>query len=285
MREGLLEVETPLLRSATTTDPYINHLQVSHLNQTFFLQSSPEHAMKYLLARGSGSIFQICKAFRGEELGKYHRSEFTMLEWYVLDWSSEDLLNQTIRLLKSLITFTSIDRISYRECFEKFLGINPFDISLNELKKQTGEYVDVENIAGFSFDECLHLLFSAKIESQFLKENITVVFDFPESQAALSALEVDADGNVIAKRFEIYFGGLELANAYQEEQSEKLLRSRFKQENGIRSELGKNVVPIDEELLSAMAKGLPACSGIALGLDRLLMLRLGQDDIKKVLSV
>jgi len=263
--EGLLEVETPLLASSTTTEPYLDHLSVLVAGVKNYLLSSPEFAMKRLLVQGSGSIFQICKAFRAEEEGRFHRSEFSMLDWYMLDWKLEQLMDQVERLLISIVPIapasTSVQKKSYGECFQKIFLQNPHTINLESLKSLVAESIEVENLESFSKDECLHLLFSEKIEKSFEKNKITFIYDFQESQAALAEFYTDGYGEGVAKRFEVYAGGLELANAYQEETSTENLRERFQQDNRIRKSLGKEQGLIDEVFLTAMEKGIPIVFG------------------------
>jgi lysyl-tRNA synthetase class 2 len=283
--ENVLEVETPLLSKSTTTDPYLNHIEVVDASAQKYLLSSPEFAMKRLLVKGSGSIFQICKAFRSEEEGRNHRSEFTMLEWYMLDWDIEQLMGQVEKFLNIFLGFDKVIKKSYADCFIDVFDFNPHNIDVSSLRKILSENIEVEHVNSFSIDECLHLLFSEKIESTFNKKCLTFVFDFPASQAALATIEKDQFDNLIAKRFEVYSGGLELANAYQEEASRLELEKRFINENKIREKLRKKPVMIDYQFLAAMEQGLPKCAGIALGLDRLLMLQLNKGDIAEVISL
>jgi len=281
--EGLLEVETPLLRSSSTSDPYIDSLSLAEKTGQY-LQSSPEFAMKELLAQQSGSIFQICKAFRGDEKGRHHRCEFTLLEWYVVNFSWQQLLQQTIRLLRRVVEFDQVIEISYAECFDRYLQIDIFSISIEALRHQLCELMEISAVESFSHDECLHLLFAEYVEPRFSFKDVTVVYDFPASQAALAKLTRNVEGYEVAQRFEVYLSGLELANAYQEESSSILLRSRFQRDNEIRQQLGKPTMDLDETFLSHMNDDFPSCSGIALGVDRLLMARLKKSNISRVLS-
>ncbi len=283
MKEGLLEVETPLLRSATTTDPYLDPVKAKLFGEVYYLQSSPEYAMKELLASGSGSIFQICKAFRSDELGRFHRPEFTMLEWYCVNYDLEALKAQVLRLLNDVVSFKGVEFLSYAESFGRYLSVDPFELDVKALQSLIAKDFDVHELESFSKDECLHLLFSQSIEPKFDPEVLFVVDQYPASQAALANTAKDSQGRGVAKRFEVFLGGIELANAYEEELSEAVLRSRFNQENKLRLAQGKEQIPIDEALLSAMGRGLPRCSGIAMGLDRLLMLKNGSKDISEVL--
>jgi lysyl-tRNA synthetase class 2 len=279
--EQVLEVDTPLLYSSTTTDPYINHLSLSVQEKKFFLQSSPEFAMKRLLADVKVSMYQICKAFRGDEVGSKHNIEFTMLEWYMVNFSLEQLLGQTETLLKRILGVVHSTRLSYREAFLNTLGIDPFSIELQDLFQVLSQKTTAVNISSFSKDECLHLLFAEHIEQSFDPNVLTYIYDFPESQAALAQSALDEFGNNIAKRFEIYCSGIELANAYQEEANPEVLIKRFETENTLRKASSKEEIPVDTQLLESL-KSFPDCSGIAMGFDRLLLLKLSKTSLKEI---
>jgi lysyl-tRNA synthetase class 2 len=280
--EKVLEVDTPLLYPFTSPDPFIQHLSIDLPQGRSYLQSSPEFAMKRILSRVPVSIYQICKAFRAFEEGSRHRSEFTMIEWYMVDYSLEQLMEQCELLLKSLLEFKSVKKISYRETFLKAFDVDPFKVGIDGLREILRNHTSAVNLESFSFDECLHLLFSEKVESGFDLNCLTFVYDFPASQAALAQLAEDEFGNKVAKRFEIYLSGLELANAYQEEASVKVLEDRFKNENNLRKAEGKEVIPIDYSMFEDMEKAFPSCSGIAMGLERLLMIKLNKPSIDEL---
>jgi lysyl-tRNA synthetase class 2 len=281
---AVLEVETPLLCAATATDPYLSSVQVvvdavrSELSvdkpaglsgDLFFLQTSPEFAMKRLLAAGSGPIYQICKAFRNGERGRRHNPEFTMLEWYRPDFDEVMLMDEVEALLKLFLRFERAERVSYRKIFETHLKIDPFtldDQSLREMVQQTTGIRD----DGFERDTFLELLFSHIIEPRLGLCVPCFVYDYPASQAALAEKKTVGDVEV-GSRFELYIGGAEIANGYFELTNAEEQRARFLDDIAQRQREGLFSVPIDERLLAAIAAGLPVCSGVALGLDRLLM--------------
>lgn len=280
--EELVEVDTPLLYSSASPEPYLHHLSLSLNRQKHYLQSSPEFAMKRLLAESKLSMFQICKAFRDEESGSRHLPEFTLLEWYMLDWQLGQLVDQVSRLLQPLLGFQQTHCVSYGECFQNTLSINPHLASLENLHALLKNKTSAVNVDSFTRDECLHLLFADVIEPALDKQVLSFVYDFPASQAALATVVSDEKNQPVAKRFEVFFGGMELANAYQEETSADELRQRFEKQNLIRKAYGAEVVPVDEGLLEALENGFPECAGIALGVDRLLMLTSGSKHIRDV---
>ncbi len=279
--EGLVEVDTPLLYPCATPDPYIHHLSLAVRGEQYFLQSSPEFAMKRLLEKTPVPMYQICKAFRNDGEGSRHKTEFTMIEWYVPRWNLEQLLQQCIRLFECLFETTVVSRISYRDAFLASLNMDPFNSSQKELQSCIKESMDVSNLDSLTKEECIHLLFAEEVEKYFDPDAITFVEDFPAEQAALASCEKDECGNQVAKRFEIYFSGLELANAYQEESESEILRQRFEKDNQLRLKSGMPEIPIDNEFLKAM-KNFPPCAGIALGFDRLLMCKLKVQSIQQL---
>jgi lysyl-tRNA synthetase class 2 len=274
---GVLEVETPLLCQAPVTDPHVQVLSVADR----YLQTSPEYAMKRLLAAGSGPIFQICKAFRGEESGPRHNPEFSMLEWYRPGFGSVDLMQEVEDLLAPLLPGWSWDRISYRQLFLDHLGVDPHQASAEQLEQLAAGRVET-SFRHAGRDDWLGLLMTHVIEPRLGATTMLSVYDYPASQCALARV-YERDGVSVSDRFELYGGGLELANAYCELADPKELMQRFQQDLQ-HSALTASPRPVDQRLLAAMEAGLPHCSGIALGLDRLLMLQLELDDIGKVLT-
>lgn len=284
----VLEVETPILSQAATTDVHLASVAVlRHMagaEQMGYLQTSPEFAMKRLLAAGSGAIYQICKVFRDDEHGRRHNSEFSMLEWYRPSFDLSTLMLEVQDLLACCLGGDlRFERLSYKRAFYERLGLNPLSADLVTLKAKAAElglYVDLGDARLAYVD----LLFSHVVEPTLGKDG-SVVFlcDFPPALASLAKIATDADGEQVASRFEVYINGLELANAYDELADAKELEMRFMADNAERRQLGLPVMPIDKQLLAALPN-MPACSGIALGLDRLLMLKMGVNDISKVLT-
>ncbi len=289
--QNVLEVETPVLSSAAITDPHLQSFSTEFLNQKYYLHTSPEFFMKRLLASGSGDIYQICKVFRDDEQGKNHNPEFTMLEWYRLGFNHhqlmdeiESFLQQVTKIFHSRINILPIKRISYQQAFLDVLGIDPLDINIDELKLITEQY-NIDIPVGMSEqdkDMWLDWLMTQAIAPAFPKQSFTFLYDYPASQAALAKIS-ETDSRV-ANRFEVFLGELELANGFYELTDAKEQRRRFENENKKRVELNLPVMPVDEKLLAALEAGLPECSGVAIGLDRLLMVLLGKDLIEEVIG-
>ncbi len=281
----VLEVETPLLCRAGVTDPAIEALRVEHgssIASPRYLQTSPEYAMKRLLAAGSGPIFQVSRAFRDGEAGSRHNPEFTLLEWYRPGFDHHRLMAETAELVCSCLGSREQSIRSYRELFRGQLGIDPFTASLEKLEALARQHLDVGGMTG-DRDLWLDLLMSHLIEPQLPNPGLMFVYDFPASQAALARI-AEEDGFQVGQRFELYVDGLELANGYCELTDAAEQRARFERDNARRREYGLPEHPLDEALLAALEHGLPACSGVALGLDRLLMLATGATDIREVLA-
>jgi elongation factor P--(R)-beta-lysine ligase len=283
----VLEVETPLLCHATVTNPHIASFNTA-LSFTgnpelepLFLQTSPEYAMKRLLAAGVGSIFQICKAFRNGEYGRYHNPEFTLLEWYRLGFTHHDLMSEVDALLETVLATPKADKISYTELFEMFFSINPHTASQNLLK-------DIANRANLSLvgdhprDTWLDLLMTHLLEPQLGLDRPIFVFDYPYTQAALARISTEEDYQV-AERFELYYKGVELANGYHELCNSAELLCRFEANNMLRKQSLLPIVPIDNYLLEAQAS-FPECAGVALGMDRLLCLATGSNNLADVIA-
>lgn len=284
-KHAAIEVDTRLLDQFSVTDPYMTAFQVINQNNknAGFLQTSPEFAMKRLLAAGSGDIYQLGKAFRADEKGQYHDCEFTLLEWYRLGFSMSDLMDEVFHLITQLIGKKSQQTFSYREAFKKHLNIDPFTISHTELEKISQKKLGLlpDNMLR---DNYLTLLFSELVEPNFDPTKITIVTHYPASQASL-AQTIEQDGFQVAERFEVYCGGVELANGFHELTDAKEQKVRFEMDNQTRHALNYPEIMIDERLIEALESGLPDCSGVALGIDRLLMLQLGEQQISKVLPL
>jgi len=283
-QRDVLEVETPLLSAAASTDLHLHSLAVEGGR---FLHTSPELAMKRLLAAGSGPIFQVCKVFRGGEAGKRHNPEFTMLEWYRPGFSLPQLMDEVADLVGDLVgsespLATPTPVISYRELFQRHLGLDPHTAGDEEIARLGAQHAGGE-LPGMERSNWLELLMSVVVEPR-LPAGSVFVTDFPACQAALSAVEPDDLGEPVARRFELYIDGMELANGYVELRDPAELERRQQQDLARRRLRGLPEVPPDQRLLAAMAAGLPETCGVALGLDRLLMRKLGADDIRAVLA-
>jgi lysyl-tRNA synthetase class 2 len=284
--QGVLEVETPIL-TAGVTDPHIDSIAVHNRvsgdkSDGLFLQTSPEYAMKRLLAAGSGPIYQIARAFRAGELGRRHNPEFSLLEWYRPGFNHQQLMDEVEALVARLLSMdAAAKRISYSELFRQCLALDPLSAKISALRysaETNGINIDDP---GDDRDLWLELLFSHIIEPQIASfGRMVFVTDYPATQAALA--RIDEQGR--AARFELYVDGLELANGFHELLDPIEQRQRFIQDNHRRRAMGKTEMPIDESFLQALEYGLPDCAGVALGLDRLLMCVAGVGNIEQVLA-
>lgn len=280
-----MEVETPLLCHAAVTDPHIQAVDIGgDPGECRYLQTSPEFAMKRLLACHGQSLFQVSKAFRQGDLGRKHNPEFTLLEWYQVGADLNALMDQVESLLQQVSPWPKCDRISYRELFKKSVGLDPLSASAAELKELAATITDVTSLDLPLKDQWLDLIFSLYIEPQLAQERPVLLFHYPASQAALARIEKDEYGDSVAARVELFFRGVELANGYHELTDAKEQRKRFEHDNQIRRKLGLPAMPVDERLLEAMDQGLPDCAGMALGIDRLLQLILRKERIAEVMS-
>ena len=281
LQRQVLEVDTPLLASAAVTDLHIDPLTTSNSK---YLQTSPEYAMKRLLSAGSGDIFQLAHAFRDEPSSAKHRAEFSLLEWYRLGFDQWALMEEVAELLELLLGVSAVKHLSYRQVFDQYLGIDPFTISDAELMHEARQHIEVQ--MGYAQrDDWLSLLMSHLIEPELGRDLPTFIYDYPPSQAALARVQVDEQGVPVAQRFELYYRGLELCNGYHELADAAQLSQRFALDNQQRLRYGKPELPLDQAFLQAMQRGLPECAGVAVGLDRLLMLSLNSDDIADTLPL
>ena len=273
-KRHVLEVETPLLSHYTVTDRYIESFSIDDV----YLQTSPEYAMKRLLAAGSGPIFQISKAFRQEESGHQHNPEFTLLEWYRPNFTHHDLMDETDALLMAVGNYQKAERLSYRALFKKYCHIDPLCCEEEPIKKQLKN----TNTQTLDRDTCLQLLFSEKIEPFLGIEVPTFVYDFPATQAALA--KIRQDNPPVAERFELFIQGKEIANGFHELTDATEQQQRFETDQIHRQTHQKKVPDIDKRFIAALKAGLPDCAGIALGIDRLMMCLANKRAIKDVIS-
>ncbi len=285
----VLEVDTPSLSQASVTDVHLASFQTRFVGPGYsqgiplYLQTSPEYAMKRLLAAGSGAIFQMSKAFRNEESGRHHNPEFTMLEWYRPGFDHFQLMDEIDALMQTVLNCQSAERLTYQQAFTTHLGLDPLTASLEELKQLCSQH----GFANISDDETdkdtlLQLLFSMKVETQIGQKTPCFVYDFPASQAALA--KINKSDPRVAERFELYYQNMELANGFNELTNAKEQAKRFEQDNQKRQLMGLPKVDIDKHLIAALEHSLPECSGVALGIDRLIMLALNAKAIKEVIA-
>ncbi len=290
-KRGVLEVETPLLCAATVTDLHLHslscRLEAQGAPPRAYLQTSPEFAMKRLLAAGSGAIYQICKAFRDGEAGPGHNPEFTILEWYRPGFDHFRLMDEVDELLAEVLGTPPAERSTYGELFEHHVGVDAHRAEVTALER-AAEAHGIE-LAGHGLedrDDWLHLLMSHVVEPELGRGRPSFVFDYPASQAALARIRMPSgpDETPVAERFEVYALGVELANGFHELTDTAEQRRRFEADLERRRRAGLEAVPIDERLLAGLDAGLPDCAGIALGIDRLLMLLAGARDLQQVIS-
>ncbi|SNC58878.1 elongation factor P--(R)-beta-lysine ligase [Sodalis endosymbiont of Henestaris halophilus] len=286
---GLLEVETPFMSQATVTDIHLIPFQTRFVkpgaaeSMSLYLITSPEYHMKRLLAAGSGPIFQLCRSFRNEEVGRYHNPEFTMLEWYRPDYDMYLIMNEVNDLLQQILVCDNAERLSYQQALISHVGIDPLSADKKQLydtaiKWDLGEAALAED----ERDTLLQLLFAMVVEPNIGHDKPAFVYHFPASQAALA--KINTEDHRVANRFEVYFQGIELANGFCELTDEREQRQRFEQDNRKRVAMNLTEHPIDENFLAALGHGMPECSGVALGVDRLVMLALKAECLSDVLA-
>ncbi|NDL61454.1 elongation factor P--(R)-beta-lysine ligase [Acerihabitans arboris] len=286
---GLLEVETPAMSQATVTDIHLVPFQTQYVGPgaaqgvPLYLMTSPEYHMKRLLAAGSGPIFQLGRSFRNEESGRHHNPEFTMLEWYRPHYDMYRLMNEVDDLLQQILDCDSAETVSYQQVFIRHIGIDPLSADKAQLCEAAAK-LDLSGIATVEEDRdtLLQLLFAMGVEPHIGRDKPTFVYHFPATQAALA--EISTEDHRVADRFEAYFKGIELANGFRELTDAAEQRQRFTQDNRKRAAMNLPQQPIDENLLAALAHGIPECSGVALGVDRLVMLALKADSLAEVIA-
>jgi elongation factor P--(R)-beta-lysine ligase len=284
---GVMEVETPLASHAGLTDPALESWRTAWSApagvETLWLHTSPEFPMKRLLAAGSGPIYQICKVFRDGERGCRHHPEFSLLEWYRPGWGLEHLMAEVADLVRMALGQPErpVEMLSYRDLFLSRLDLDPFRVPLGELKAQAQSLAGAEDLS-LERDGWLDLLLTHCLESGLGRGRLTFIRDYPPSQAALAQIRPGPEP--VAERFELYLEGMELANGFLELTDAQEQRRRFEQDQVHRHDRGQVVPPLDEQFLAALEVGLPASSGVALGLDRLLMVITGARHIDQVLA-
>lgn len=287
---SVLEVDTPLLGHCAALDPHLDPIPALYLapgqkeNKPLYLQTSPEFAMKRLLAAGSGPIYQLGKAFRNGETGRFHNPEFTVLEWYRPGFTHHALMDEIEELLFAILATEKSVRLSYTDLFLEKLELHPLKATLAELQNCALAHqitIPVAQANTLTTDDWLDILMTHKIEPELGFEVPIMVFDYPASKAALA--KVRNEIYPVAERFEVYVRGVELANGYHELTDALQQQVRFVEECEMRKKLGLRNIPIDNRLLMALKAGLPDCAGVALGVDRLLMLKLNCHSIDRVM--
>ena len=307
---GYWEVETPLLSRDTVVDayidPFLTHWHAAegttdNLGEPRYLQTSPEFAMKRLLAAGADQIYQITHAFRQAERGERHNPEFAMLEWYRRGETHHDQMTFVEALVRDVYaeaaTVTDSNRHSelpdqpftryaYEDAFLQFAGLSALNATAEEFR-QTAEQHSISVPADFDTTDCLcwqNLLLVELIEPALGEKGAVFIYDYPASQAALARIRQEDGSAGVAERFELYLQGVEICNGYHELTDAAELRTRIRQQSDIRKREKRPALPAESYLLQAMEAGLPACAGTALGLDRLFMLALGKQTLQEVIA-
>jgi len=279
-----LEVETPTLSAAAVTDVHLASIGAVAMRKPRFLHTSPEYPMKRLLAAGCGDIWQICRVYRDGESGRWHNPEFTLIEWYRVGIDHHALMADVERLINTMLPparqFDRAERLTYREAVQLHAGVDAFDDPTAVLiARLQSAGVDVPQSLRADRDGCLDLIMSVLVGPRLGLDRLSFIYDYPASQAALARAR-----GPVASRFEAYLDGIELANGFHELADANEQRSRFVQDVASRNARNLPPMPVDENFLAALAHGLPECSGVALGFDRLVMCATGARHIDEVIA-
>ena len=286
------EVETPVLSVAGNTDPNLAAFALQFSGRTDgaprtrWLRTSPEYPLKRLLAAGFGDCYELGRVFRDGEAGGRHNPEFTMLEWYRLGYDHRALIHEAAALVSSALALVGrtpiLVEIGYHELYRQRVGVDPHTASDDELRRALGDVVI--DPAGLTRDDWLDLLMTHRLQPSFAPDQLLAIHDYPASQCALARLRDGGDGLVVAERFELYLGSLEIANGYHELADADEQARRFDNDRRLRGLRGDATPPHDARLVAALAAGFPDCAGVAVGIDRLLMAMLGTGRIGDVLA-
>lgn len=288
---GVLEVETPTCSQYAATDPALTSFSTTYCGPghsaglPLYLHTSPEFFMKRLLAANSGSIYQICRVYRNGELGRFHNLEFTLLEWYRPGFNYHELMDEVFNLITTIAGYSiPQQRLTYAELFTTYLGLNPHHNDIKTLRNCAVNLlsIDLKILNLTRRQDWLDLLFTHVIEPQLPKDTAIFVYAYPAEQASLARIIPGTPP--IAERFELYLGGIEIANGFHELEDAVEQEQRFLADLAIRKTHNQKLVPLDQQLLKALHYGLPDCSGVAIGLDRLLMWLLNAKHINEVLT-
>jgi lysyl-tRNA synthetase class 2 len=289
---GVLEVETPVLSRGGNTEPNIAPFSLEFSGRTDgaprtrWLRTSPEYALKRLLAAGVGDCYELGRVFRDGEAGGRHNPEFTMLEWYRVGWDHRRLAEETADLVRAALALVDrdarLEHVASRDLYRERLGLDPFVATEDALRAALGDVV--VDPRGLVRDDWLDLIMTHRLQPGFDPAVMLAVHDWPATQCALARLRRGVDGIAVAERFELYLGPMELANGYHELTDVAEQRARFERDLVVRGGRGAAQPPLDEAFLAALAHGLPTCAGVALGVDRLLMAMLGTERIADVLA-
>ena len=285
-RREILEVDTPALGHYTTSDPQIDgHRLESSDGRTLYLQTSPESYMKRLLADGYPDIYAICRVFRDGEIGRLHQPEFTMVEWYRHDFGLYAMATETVAFIADLLgepALRDAEIFDYAAAFEEFADIDPLTATIGSLAAAANADAALQESLGDDRDAWLDLLLSTRVAQRFPSDKLTVLRHFPASQAALA--RVCPDDASVADRFEVFCGSTELANGFVELGDAVEQRERIEADLQKRHATGRPLVPVDAALLAALESGLPACAGVAVGFERVMMIAMNKNDIRDVIT-
>ena len=280
---GVLEVETPVVSNAGGTDPQLDYFEVDGGR---YLMTSPEFHMKRLLAAGFGDIFQITKSFRKDEFGAHHNNEFSMVEWYRVGMPQEQLMDEVEALVSDILGKPiHARRTRWIDAFRNYAGVDPLSATEGDFAAACTEHSIPlpTGVSAMSQEDWWDYLMVFAVEPALAKNGPEFILDYPKSQAALAQTYIGEDGHTWAKRFELFVDQVELCNGYTELTDAKEQRRRFEADLEIRRSMGKPLPTLDKNFLAALESGMPACSGVALGLDRLFMLAMNKKEIKDVI--
>lgn len=282
---GVLEVDTPVLSRFPVSDPHIESLSAGAATAPeLFLHTSPEYRMKQLLAAGFGDIYQVCKVFRGGERGPHHLPEFTLVEWYRLGFGLQAMMRETVEFIATVLDRSEyVERaafVAYDELMRQTVNIDARTAAIGELAGSANADAELERSIGDDRNAWLDLVMTDRVLPQLAQDSLTVIFHYPAGQAALA--RICPGDAAVADRFEVFFGTLELGNGFVELADANEQLSRFTANQDARRSNGMAVHPLDEDLIDALRAGLPDCAGVAVGFDRLLMLKEGKSDIAAV---
>lgn len=276
----VLEVDCPALSPTAPIDPHIDVMRVCLNDKIGYLHTSPEYRMKRLLSYGIKDIYQLSHVFRDHEFGRWHNPEFTMLEWYRIDWSLEQIIKETLALLQMALGNLPIHTYTYREVFAQATKIDCDTCSMQELLDCLKAHKMQISDTNWDRDALMQLVMSSVVEPTLDPHDLTVITNFPKEQAALAKTRL-VDQKLVACRFEVYYKTIEIANGYQELTDPQENKLRIEEANQARILMGKEALPIDEKFIQDLA--LPSCCGVALGFDRLLALKHGLNNLKPIL--
>ena len=280
--QNVLEVDVPVLGASRVSDPNLESLSLQCGEEIRYLQTSPEYFLKRVLSGYPHSIYFLGKAFRANELGQYHNTEFTLLEWYKVGLDDRELIGEVFDLICQINPLVPFNQYSYTDVFQKNVGINPHSASLDELQAVARKLCHVTWDDPFRAT-WLDLLFTHVVEPN-LPDGVVAVLDYPECQSALARIKKNGAGDRVARRFEVYWNRVEIGNGYWELTDADEQRRRFEEDNNVRRLKGLPGVVIDQAFVAALEKGIPHCAGIAMGVDRILMCALGLNDIHSVMA-